>query len=77
MGWKLICMLPSKKGEGFFIIIDLYVVDSPLVVMMPRAMKALRLTSLLLCAMSLQRGSKAPRPSRATLFSSPDNRGSQ
>lgn len=50
---------------------------SPLVAMMPRAMKALRLTSLLLCAMSVQRGSRAPRPSRATLFSSPDNRGSQ
>lgn len=55
----------------------LCVAYSPLVAMMPRAMKALRLTSLLLCAMSIQRGSRAPRPSRATLFSSPDNRGSQ
>lgn len=50
---------------------------SPLVAMMPRAMNALRLTSLLLCAMSIQRGSRAPRPSRETLFSSPDNRVSQ
>lgn len=39
--------------------------------MEPRATTAPRLTALLLWEMSLMRGSKAPRPSRESLFSSP------
>lgn len=51
--------------------------DSLLAVMMPKAMRALRLTSLLSWLMSWQRGSNAPSPSSETLFSSPNNRGRQ
>lgn len=51
--------------------------DSLLVAMMPKAMRAVRLTNLLLWLMSWQRGSNAPSPSRETLFSSPNNRGRQ
>lgn len=45
--------------------------DSLLVAMVPRVIIALRLTKTLVWAMSWHRGSKAPSPTRDTLFSSP------